>query len=251
MKLDILALAAHPDDIELSCGGTVCLSVKQGYKVGIVDFTRGELGSRGTPEIRDQESIVATAVMGIHARENLGIPDGNIANSPENQRKVITAIRRYRPNIMLINAPTDRHPDHPAAAQLSLSSIFYAGLRMIETTEEDGTPQEPWRPSHVLHYMQSEMYEPTLVVDISEVWEQRIQAMLAFKSQFHAAQKTAENEDEPQTFISTPAFLEWVESRAKTFGYRIGAKYAEPFLYANMPLGVTNLGDFLKREKTY
>ncbi|HCR49166.1 MAG TPA: bacillithiol biosynthesis deacetylase BshB1 [Bacteroidetes bacterium] len=252
MKLDVLAFAAHPDDIELSCGGTVCLLVKQGYRVGVVDFTRGELGSRGTPELRALEAAEASRVMGIHARENLGIPDGHIENTPENRRKVIEVLRRYRPHLVLVNAPKDRHPDHPNAAVLSLEAIFYAGLRKIATHEKDGTEQAPWRPSHVLHYFQSVMedMEPTLVVDVTEVWDQRVSAMQAFRSQFWSKSYNPAT-DEPETFISSPAFMEWLEARARTFGYRIGAKYAEPFLYHNGPIGVKNLMETLTAEKPY
>lgn len=250
MKLDVLCLAAHPDDIEFSCGATVALMVRQGSKIGIIDFTRGELGSRGTPEIRAQEAATASEILGIHARENLGLPDGNIANTKENQLRVIQTIRQYRPHIMFINSPKDRHPDHPAASELSLSAIFYAGLRKVETLAPDGTPQAPWRPSHVLHYMQSDLFEPTFVVDVTETWDVKLASMRAFKSQFWSPDYNPDS-DEPETFISSPAFTEWIDARGRTFGYRIGAKFAEPFLYANGPLAVRNLGEVLKDEKPY
>ncbi len=252
MKLDVLALAAHPDDIELSCGGTVCLMVKQGYKVGVVDFTRGELGSRGTPELREEEAAAASKVMGIHARENLGMADGNIVNTPENRLKVIRVLRRYRPHIVLVNAPKDRHPDHPNAANLAIEAIFYAGLRKIVTHQAEGSEQLPWRPSHVLHYLQSDMDDlsPTFVVDVTEVWAQRVQAMQAFRSQFWTPDYNPAS-NEPETFISSPAFMDWLEARARTFGYRIGAKYGEPFLYHNSPIGVKDLMQTLFAEKPY
>ena len=190
--------------------------------------------------------------MGIHARENLGLPDGNIENTPENRKKVIEVIRRYRPHILLINSAQDRHPDHPNAAKLSVESVFYAGLRMIETFEPDGRRQEPWRPSHVLHYFQSQIegIEPTFLVDVTPVWEKRIRAMQAFRSQFHSAEYESA-QDEPETFISSPAFMQWIEARAKTMGYRMGATYAEPFYYHNGPLGTRNLMDTLKETKPF
>lgn len=248
--LDVLALAAHPDDVELCAGGTVCLMVKQGYGVGIVDFTQGELGSRGTPALRLEEAQAAAEIMGLSARENLGLPDGDIANTKANQLKVIRRVRRYRPHIALINAPDCRHPDHCAAAKLSTDAFFYAGLRKVETFEDDGTPQEPWRPHHVLHYMQAVPFEPTFVVDVSEVWEQRVAALQAFRSQFYNPGYTPEA-DEPETYVSNPAFFAWIEARARTYGYQVGATYGEPFLYRHGPVGVSDLVGLLRREKAF
>lgn len=249
-RLDVLAFAAHPDDVELSAGGTACLLVQQGYKVGIVDLTRGELGSRGTPEGRLREAQEAAKIIGLTARENLGMPDGNIENSKENQRRIIRMVRRYRPHIALLTAPVCRHPDHCAASTLCSDAFFYAGLRMVETIEEDGTAQEPWRPHHTLHYMQSATFEPTFVLDVSEVWEQRIQALQAFKSQFFNPDYQPE-EGEPETFVSNPAFFQWIEARARTYGYMIGATYGEPFLYKQGPVGVTDLVSVLSKEKQF
>ncbi len=249
-QLDVLALAAHPDDVELCAGGTMCLLARQGYRTGVVDFTRGELGTRGTPELRMQEAEKAAGIMGLAARENLGLPDGNIENSPDNRFRLIRAVRRYRPRIVLVNPMECRHPDHGAAARLAVDALFYAGLRKIETAEDDGAPQEPWRPHHVLHYMQTLPFEPTLVVDVSEVWEQRVQALQAFASQFfNPGYRPAE--DEAETFISNPAFFEWIEARARSYGYQIGATYGEPFLYRNGPPGVTDLVGALSREKPF
>ncbi|RMH50257.1 MAG: bacillithiol biosynthesis deacetylase BshB1 [Bacteroidetes bacterium] len=250
--LDVLALAAHPDDVELCAGGTVCLLVQQGYRVGIVDFTQGELGSRGTPALRRQEARASSAIIGLSARENLGLPDGDITNTRAHRERVIEVVRRYRPHIVLVGAPPDhcRHPDHGAATRLAVEALFYSGLRAIETTGPDGTPQEPWRPHHVLHYMQALDFEPTFVVDVSAVWEQRMQALLAFRSQFyHPGYEAAEGE--PETFISNPAFLQWVEARARTYGYRIGATYGEPFLYRHGPVGVSDLVQVLARPKPF
>lgn len=246
--LDVLALAAHPDDVELCAGGTMCVLADGGYRTGIVDFTRGELGTRGTPEQRMDEAERAASILGLTARENLALPDGDIANTKANQRLVIEAVRRYRPGIVLINAPDDRHPDHPDAARLATDALFYSGLAKVETTNPDGSAQEPWRPHHVLHYMQSIPFEPTLVVDVSAVWERRIAALQAYESQFF---NPGYDGDEPETFISNPAFFQWVEARARTYGYRIGATYGEPFLYRHGPIGVTDLVRMLDREKPF
>lgn len=228
----------------------MCLLAKQGYATGIVDFTQGELGSRGTPELRLDEADRAADIMGLEARDNLGLPDGNIANTKANQRALIQRIRRYRPHIVLLNAPECRHPDHCDAAELATDALFYSGLRKVETTDTDGAAQEPWRPHHVLHYMQAVSFEPTLVVDVSEVWEQRLDALQAFKSQFFNPDYDADA-DEPETFISNPAFFEWIEARARTYGYTVGATYGEPFLYRGGPIGVGDLVDVLDREKPY
>jgi len=248
--LDVLALAAHPDDVELCAGGTMCLLAQQGYATGIVDFTQGELGSRGTPELRLEEAERAANIMGLDARENLGMPDGNIANTKANQRALIQRIRRYRPHVVLINAPECRHPDHCDAAELATDALFYSGLRKVETTDVDGAAQEPWRPHHVLHYMQAVSFEPTLVVDVTDVWEQRIEALQAFESQFFNPDYDADA-DEPETYVSNPQFFHWIESRARTHGYAIGATYGEPFLYRGGPIGVGDLMDALDHEKPY
>lgn len=249
-KLDVLGLAAHPDDVELACGGTICLLTKQGYRVGIADFTSGELGTRGTPELRRQEADEASRVMGLAARENLGMMDGDIQNTRVNQIRVIRVVRRYRPHIVLINSPEDRHPDHGDASRLSTSAMFYSGLRMIETFEDDGSRQMPWRPHHVLHYMQSTPFEPSFVVDVTPVWEQRLKAMYAFRSQFFDPDYVPPA-DEPQTFISNPEFMKYVESQARFYGYKIGAVYGEPFLYRHGPVGIDDLFATLRRERPF
>jgi len=248
--LDVLALAAHPDDVELCAGGTICRLTGQGYRVGIVDFTRGELGSRGTPEGRMEEARRSSEILGLEARDNLGIPDGDIANTDANRRKVIEVIRRYRPSIVLINSLECRHPDHGNAAQLSIDAMYYAGLRMIETTDPEGRSQEPWRPNHVLHYMQAIEFEPTFVVDVSDVWEQRIEALQAFESQFFNPDYDP-GADEPETFISNPTFFEWIEGRARSYGYKVGATFGEPLLYRHGPVGVDDLMNVLDREHPY
>ena len=249
-SLDVLALAAHPDDVELCAGGTMCLLARQGYDVGIVDFTKGQLGSRGTPELRMKEAERASEIIGLTARDNLGMMDGDIRNSKANQRRVIEVVRRYRPDIVLVNAEDTRHPDHSDAADLATDALYYSGLTEIDTTGPDGTPQEAWRPHHVLHYMQAIPFEPTLVVDVTEVWDQRIDALQAFKSQFFNPDYEP-GEDEPETFVSNPQFFEWVKSRARTYGYKVGATNGEPFLYRQGPFGVTDLPAALSNEKEF
>ena len=247
--LDVLALAAHPDDVELCAGGTMCLLADQGYRTGIVDFTRGELGTRGTPEGRMQEAAAAAEILGLAARENLGLPDGDIQNTKDTQRALVRAVRRWRPPIVLVTAERVRHPDHGAATALAVDALFYSGLAKVETFEDDGTAQEPWRPHHVLHYLQALDAEPTFVVDVTSVWDRRMRALLAFKSQFH--QPDAACDDGPETYISNPGFLAWVEARARTYGYRVGADYGEPFVYRHGPVGVDDLVAVLGRDKPF
>lgn len=243
--LDVLAFAAHPDDVELCVGGTMCLLSDRGYKTGIVDLTRGERGSRGTPEGRLQEAQEAADILGVAARENLGLPDGDIRNTEENRLGVIRMLRKYRPRIVLVNPPDDRHPDHGAASRLVTDATFYAGLRKIETTDPTSSePQEPFRPRHVLHYMQMVEFEPTFVVDVTSVWERRMEAIRAFKSQFHNPDYAA-GEEEPQTFISSPDFLAFVGARARAYGYRAGFRYGEPLLYHHGPVPISDLAAVL------
>jgi N-acetylglucosamine malate deacetylase 1 len=244
-SLHVLAVAAHPDDAELSCGGTICKLVDDGYRVGIVDLTRGELGTRGTPELREKEARAASEILGIHARVNLGLPDGDIENTAGNRLALIRVIRRFRPHMLLVNAPEDRHPDHPAAANLAIEAQFYAGLARIGSFDDAGAPQAPWRPQHVLHYMQSIEFTPTFVVDVSRVWPRRMKALRAFGSQFH--QGGEEDPSVPSTFISAPEFIGWIEARARVLGYRIGADYGEGLLYRHGPVGVDDLYATLKR----
>ncbi len=241
--LDVLAIAAHPDDVELSAGGTMCLLRAQGYRTGILDLTRGEMGTRGTPETRAAEAAAAAEILGLAFRRNLGLPDGEIRNTKHAQRLVVQAVRATRPSIVLINAPEDRHPDHGDAARLAGDALFASGLAMLATTGMDGAPQRPHRPSHVLHYMNTLEFEPTFVVDVSSVWEQRIRAMRAFATQFDAA------DDGPATFISSPAFMQFVEARARSFGYRIGAEFGEPLLYRHGPVGIGDLVTTLGRTQ--
>lgn len=250
--LDVLAFAAHPDDVELCAGGTMCLLAAQGYRAGVVDFTRGELGSRGSAELRDREAMKAANIMGLAARENLSIPDGGIENTRENQLKVIRVVRRYRPHIVLISSLECRHPDHGDGARLAIDALFYSGLRKIETyDEQDGdAEQEPWRPNHILHYMQMVEFDPTFVVDVSAVWANRLRALSAFKSQFYNPDYMS-SEEEPETFVSNEGFFKWVEARARSYGYKVGAEFGEPFLYRRGPVGVGDLVNTLSSERRF
>lgn len=224
MKLDILALAAHPDDAELSCSGTLALHATKGYKTGIVDFTRGELGTRGTPELRKDEAANAAKVLELSFRHNLELRDGFFGQSDEELKAVIAAIRHTRPTIVLCNAIKDRHPDHGNGAALAVRACFLSGLAKIETTWE-GQPQEPWRPQQVFHYIQDQFMVPDFVVDISPVWDKKVNSIKAYSSQFYSAEMTG-----PTTYISTPEFWDFVEARAIEFAHGIGAKYAEGFV---------------------
>lgn len=239
MKLDILVLAAHPDDAELGCGGTIAKHVTIGHKVGVVDFTRGELGTRGTIETRAFEAVESSKILGLAVRENLGLPDGFFKNDKEHQLSVIEAIRRYQPDIVLANATYDRHSDHGKGASLAYDSCFLSGLTKIETKGSTGKMQEAWRPKAVYHYIQSLFIEPDFVVDISEQWETKTNAVKAFKSQFFDPSSA-----EPQTYISSPDFLRMVESRAIELGHAIGVKYGEGFTVRRYP-GVKSLLDLI------
>jgi bacillithiol biosynthesis deacetylase BshB1 len=219
MKLDILVMAAHPDDAELSCSGTILKHIAAGKKVGIVDFTRGELGTRGTPEIRLQESADATKILGLHARENLGIRDGFFRNNEETQLKLIEVIRKYQPDIVLANALEDRHPDHGKGAQLAIDACFLSGLRQIKIGDLSA-----WRPKEVYHYIQDRYIEPDFVIDITANWNQKEAAIRAFKSQFFDPNST-----EPASYISSPDFLHFIQARAMEMGHKIGVKYGEGF----------------------
>lgn len=239
MKLDILVLAAHPDDAELCCGGTIAKHVKAGYKVGIVDLTRGELGTRGTPEIRDKEAAEAAKILGLSIRENLKLEDGFFKNDREHQLAIIRVIRKYKPEIVLANAVYDRHPDHGRAASLEYDASFLAGLAKIQTLDDTGNEQQPWRPKVVYHYIQSIGIQPDFAVDITDFWEQKVASYMAFKSQVFDPSSS-----EPQTFISSPEFLKLIEARAVEYGTAIGVKYAEAFTVRRLP-GVHDLFNLL------
>lgn len=239
MFLDILAIAAHPDDVELCCSGVLMMEKGNGKKVGVVDLTRGEMGTRGTPETRKEESEVSSKIMGLDARENLELPDVYFQNDQHAQAKVIAAIRKYRPEVVLTNANSDRHPDHGRASKLVSDSAFYAGLKKIETVE-NGFQQEAWRPKYVFQFIQDRFIQPDFVFDISTVMERKVESIRAFKTQFDTA-----TDNEPQTYISTPAFLESVIYRAKMFGKMIGVAYAEGFITEKM-IGIKNFDALIK-----
>jgi bacillithiol biosynthesis deacetylase BshB1 len=241
MKLHILAIAAHPDDIELGCAGTLIKHAAAGQAVGILDLTEGELGTRGTPALRRQEAQNAATVMGMKVRENAQIADGFFKNDEEHQRKLISFIRYFRPEIVIANALTDRHPDHGRGGRLISDACFLAGLRKIETTR-DGVSQEPWRPKRVYHMMQDRITEPTFIVDISATFEQKMDAIRCYKSQFH---DPASNE--PVTYIATEHFLNNIMYRDALMGRRIGVMYGESFTSENIP-GISSLDDILLPE---
>lgn len=234
MKLDILVLAAHPDDAELGCGGTIAKHVKMGYKVGVVDFTQGELGTRGTIETRRAEAAKAAEILGLSVRENLQLKDGFFANDQTHQIKVIEAIRKYRPEIILANAIRDRHPDHGRGSQLAADACFLAGLAKVETQFE-GKMQEAWRPKKVYHYIQSQLIMPDLVVNITGHWQAKIDSVLAYQTQFYNP-----NLNEPETYISKPTFLTFLEARSKELGQSINAEHGEGFT-VDATIGVDHL----------
>jgi bacillithiol biosynthesis deacetylase BshB1 len=240
MKIQLLALAAHPDDVELSCAGTLMAHAAQGWTTGIVDFTQGELGTRGTPELRLQEAERARQLLGAQVRVNLGFADGFFANDREHQLQVIAQLRRFRPDVVLVNAPQDRHPDHARAAQLSVDACFLSGLKKIETRWE-GQPQEAWRPKHLFHFIQSDYLAPDLLIDVSDVWERKVAAIQAFSSQFHTSPESSEGD---QTFISTPEFMQFIEARARMWGQSVGVRFAEG-LIKHQALGLRSLSALL------
>ena len=239
MKLDILVICAHPDDAEISCGGTIVKHIALGYKVGIVDLTKGELGTRGTAETRAQEAANAAAILGVEIRENLGLKDGFFQNDPEHQLQVVRAIRKYKPDILLTNAIFDRHIDHGKGASLTYDASFLSGLIKIETTDESGKKQGAWRPRVVYHAIQSNFIEPDFVVDISDHFETKMNAVRAFKTQFHDPESK-----EPETYISNPGFLRMLEARATELGHAIGVKYGEGYTHRRYP-GVRSLYDLI------
>jgi N-acetylglucosamine malate deacetylase 1 len=239
MKLDILAFGVHPDDVELGCAGTIMAALANDKKVGIIDLTQGELGTRGTAETRKIEAAHAAQVMGVQVRENLEMADGFFTIDEAHIRKVVTAIRKYRPEIILCNAPEDRHPDHGRSSQLVSDAAFLVGLRKIETFV-DGIAQEPWKPSYVFHYIQDRFIQPSFVVDVSAYQDKKMEAILCYTTQFHNP-----NLNEPQTYISSPEFLDSVKARGLMLGKRIGVKYAEGFISSKV-LGVTTLDAFIQ-----
>ena len=243
-KLDILAFAAHPDDTELCCGGTLARLARLDKKVGVVDLTRGEMGTRGMPEQRMSEARKASEIIGLEIRENLEMPDTKLENNERTRAGIIRSVRRYRPHICLVGSVDDRHPDHGYATQLVLDALYYSGLAKIETTGKDGTPLERWRPSHILHYMQDRPFEPDLVFDITETFEIKKRAILAFDSQFNVRDPG----DDPESYISSERFFKGIEARARHYGHLIGAEYGEPFRYHNGPIPFISFGELFESE---
>lgn len=239
MKLDILAFAAHPDDTELSCSGTLAAHMAQGKSAGVVDLTEGEMGTRGTIEDRRKEAADSAKLLGLSVRENLGFRDALFQKDAEHLTAVVRMIRRYRPGIVLANAIRDRHPDHGRAADLIREACFLSGLRKFETTDENGEGQEAWRPANLFHYIQSIYVKPDIVVDITDHWETKMKAIKCFRSQFFDPES-----DEPETFISSEGFLRFLEGRAREFGYVTGVEYAEGFT-VDRYIGVKSLFDLL------
>ena len=223
MKLDILAIGVHPDDVELGCSGTLLKHISQGKKVGILDLTKGELGSRGSGELRLKEADKSAQILGVLVRENLGFADGFFKNDKAHQLEVIKMIRKYQPDVVLTNAPKDRHPDHGRASQLVSEACFYSGLIKIETDLE-GENQELWRPKAVYHFIQDRFLKPDFVVDVSDHVDKKMEAIMAFSSQFYNPDSNA-----PETPISSKNFLAFVKARMANFGRDINAEYAEGF----------------------
>ncbi len=242
MNIDLLAIAAHPDDVEMACAGTMLMNKRAGKRTGILDFTRGELSTRGTLESRARETEAATKILQLDYRVNLAMPDGNIELSQENLMRVIIQIRKTRPTILLTPSKSERHPDHEAAAELAHRAAFYAGLVKIETKDEDGNPQKPHRPLLLLHYLQGHHVESTIIVDISPVIEERMKAVDAYASQFNGNRKPGDDltNRERETVLSQPGFVDGIRARAAYYGRRIGTQYAEPF-WSPEPLGTRDL----------
>lgn len=239
--LHILAIAVHPDDVELGCSGTLIKHAQKGQRIGILDLTRGELGTRGTAEIRLQEATQAAKVIGVSIRENAGMADGFFRNDQAHQLQLISYIRKYRPALVIANALEDRHPDHGRAGRLIADACFLAGLRKVETSL-DGTAQKAWRPKRVLHMLQDRTIEPNLIVDITDSFEQKMDAIRCYKSQFHNPDSA-----EPMTYIATTDFLAQIRSRDALLGKRIGTGYGEGFVCENIP-GISDMDSLLLPE---
>lgn len=243
-KIDVLAIGAHPDDVELCCAGTLATLSKQGLNCGIIDLTQGEMGTRGTPEQRLEEAENAAAILGVSIRQNLGLPDNGLFNTTEHQHRIMAAVRELRPEICLINAPDDRHPDHGHAHKLTLDALYYSGLQKRETKNQNGEIQAPWRPRHIFYYMQDKPFQPDMVFDISEAQEIKEKAILAFETQFNVP----ESDSGPQTYISGQDFFVMLRGRARFYGHQIGVSYGEPFQYHGGPIPFMNFNEMLRHK---
>jgi bacillithiol biosynthesis deacetylase BshB1 len=244
MKLDILAIGVHPDDVELGCSGTILNEIGKGKTVGILDLTQGELGTRGTIETRYKEAAAAAEILKVSVRENLKMRDGFFVNDESHQLQLIQAIRAYQPEIVLGNALNDRHPDHGRAGHLIEDACFLSGLVKIETRDRTGKIQERWRPKYVLHYLQDWYHEPQFVIDISDVFERRMKAIEAYSTQFYNPGNTAGG---AQTYISSPDFLDSVIARARMLGKKIGVKFGEGFT-SEKQIGLKSLDALIQIE---
>jgi bacillithiol biosynthesis deacetylase BshB1 len=246
-QVDLLAIGAHPDDVELGCAGTMLVAKRLGKHTAILDLTRGELSTRGTLETRERETRAATAILGLDGRFNLGLPDGNISVTHENTSQLIKHIRQLKPTIMLIPSSNERHPDHEDASRLARRAAYYAGLAKIETVGDDGQAQQRHRPLLVLEYMQTYAFEAKIVVDVSEVFEDRMRAVGAYATQFGRSQTGEEiPSKEPQTFLTQEGYFEWIEARARYYGMMIGVKYGEPF-WSKEPVGIRDVFTLVTR----
>jgi N-acetylglucosamine malate deacetylase 1 len=239
LQLDILAIGIHPDDVELSASGTLLHHAALGKTIGILDLSQGELGTRGTPQIRREEAAEASKILGLAYRDILDIPDGLFAHTPDNWLKIVRVIRACRPEVVLCNAPQDRHPDHGRAAKMTTDACFYSGLQKIKTPDNQGVEQVPWRPRAVYHYIQDQQLTPDFVVDITPFFQKKMEAILAFRSQFFSPDGAS-----PNTPISGRDFLDFMEAKARVFGRPIQAEFAEGFICARTP-GVRNLFDLI------
>jgi bacillithiol biosynthesis deacetylase BshB1 len=233
---DVLAIGAHPDDLELSCGATITKLIQQGRSVVFADLTQGELSTRGTKDVRAKEALKAASILGVTDRRNLAIPDGNIERNQANLHKVITLLRDVQPKILIIPHSFDRHPDHIHAHQLCREAWFYAGLAKVPT-EQSGKSQPPHRPDNWFEFMQWFEFVPSFIIDVADTWDKKMKAVLAYESQFHNPKS-----NEPETKLSQPQFLELVETRGRSYGEKIGKKYGEPF-FCPSPLGLDTLFD--------
>lgn len=236
MQLDVLVFSAHPDDAELAMGGTIYKLSQNGVKVGLVDLTKGELGTRGNAEIRQGEAINAAVILKVAMRENLEIPDGDIQNSKTNLEKVIISIRKYKPKIIFAPYFNDRHPDHIDASRLVKRAMFATGLAKIKTFDKD-IPQNHFRPEKLFYYMQTYTFNPSFIVDVSEAFESKMKAIKCYSSQFHDPKSA-----EPETFISRPEFINYIRSRGEFYGFQINKRFGEPFFCEeNMELDILSM----------
>lgn len=238
-KLDILAIGVHPDDVELSASGTILKHIALGKKVGILDLTRGELGTRGTAELRTQEAMKASQILGLTVREQLTMADGFFENNETHVKQIIQIIRQYQPEIVLCNAISDRHPDHGRSAKLAADACFYSGLIKIETKDSNGNIQPAWRPKAVYHYIQEQYIEPDFVIDITPYMDKKMESIMAYSSQFYNP-----NSKEPVTPIAVANYMDYVKAKAILYGKAIGCDYAEGFT-VNRTIGVNNLFDLI------